>query len=78
MVEELDGRCDKKEREEASYNCLVGHPQMVLVEPHGVVEPLSEVRLAPARLLVKPAQVCDRSLGQALGACCVFSCIAKA
>lgn len=43
MVEELDGRGDKKEREEAGYNGLVGHPQMVLVEPHGVVEPLSEV-----------------------------------
>lgn len=43
MVEELDGCGYKKEREEASYNSLIGHPQMVLVKPHGVVEPLSEV-----------------------------------
>lgn len=78
MVEKLNGRGDKKEREEASYNGFVGHPEVVLVEPHGVVEPLSEVRLAPARLLVEPAQVRDGSLGQALGARCVFSSIAKA
>lgn len=51
---------------------------MVFVEPHGVVEPLSEVRLTPPSLLVEPAQVRDGRLGQALGSCRVFSCVPKA
>ena len=48
------------------------------MEPHGVIQPLSEVRLAPACLLVQPAQVGDRGLRKALGAGRVLSGIAQA
>lgn len=50
---------------------------MVFVEPHGVVEPLSEIRLTPASLLVEPAKVRDGRLGEALGSCRVLGCIPK-
>ena len=51
---------------------------MVLVEPHGVVQPLPEIGLTPARLLVEPTQVGDGRLGQAFRPRRVFGGVAQA
>lgn len=67
-VEEMDDGGDQEEGEEAGDHGLVGHPETVLVEPQGVVKPLTEVRLAPSSLLVEPAQVLGRRLRLALRA----------
>lgn len=48
------------------------------MEPERVVEPLSEVRLAPAGLLVEPPEVLGGSLCEALGARCILSPVAEA
>lgn len=47
------------------------------MEPQGVVEPLTEVRLAPAGLLVEPPEVFGGCLCEALGAGCVLSSVTK-
>lgn len=48
------------------------------MEPQRVVEPLPEVRLAPAGLLVEPPEVLGGGLCEALGARCILSPVAKA
>ncbi len=55
LVEELDRSGDEKEGEEAGDDGFIGHPQVVLVKPHGIIKPLSEIRFTPAGLLVEPA-----------------------
>lgn len=69
--EKVDDGGGDEEGENAGDNGLVGHPQVVLVPPHGVVEPLAEVRLCPARLLVEPAQELSRRLCVAFRQGCV-------
>lgn len=49
----------------------------MLVKPHGIVQPLSEVGLAPTGLLVQPSQIFYGSFSKALGPSRVFSCIAQ-
>lgn len=48
------------------------------MEPQRVVEPLPEVGLAPARLLVEPPEVLGGRLCEALGARCILSPVAEA
>lgn len=43
MVKELDRCGDEEKWEEASDHSLISHPEMVFVEPHGVVQPFSEI-----------------------------------
>ena len=51
-VEELDYCGNEKEREEPRDDCFIGHPQVMFMKPHGIVQSLSEVGLAPIGLLV--------------------------
>lgn len=50
----------------------------MLVEPQGVVEPLSEVGLAPTSLLVEPTQVLGWCFSLALGPCREFGLVTEA
>jgi len=74
----MDDGGDQEEREEAGDHGLVGHPEAVLVEPQGVIQPLAEIRLAPSSLLVEPTQILGRCLSLALRSRREFSLIAKA
>lgn len=62
----MDDRRNQEEGEEASDHGLISHPEAVLVEPQGVVEPLTKVRFAPSSLLVEPTQILGRGLSLAL------------
>ncbi len=73
----MDDCSHQKEGEEPGDHRFIGHPEAVLVEPKGIVEPLSKVRLAPAGLLVEPAQILRGGLGLALWACREFSFVAE-
>lgn len=74
----MDDCGNQEEGEEASDHGLIGHPEAVLMEPQGVVEPLTEVRLAPSSLLVEPTQVLGWRLSLALRSRCVFRLVAEA
>lgn len=47
------------------------------MEPQRVVEPLPEVRLAPASLLVEPPEVLGGGLREAFRTSCILSPVAK-
>lgn len=74
----MDDRGNQEEGEEAGDHGLVGHPEAVFVEPQGVVQPLTEVRLAPSSLLVEPTQILGRRLSLALRSRRVFRLVAEA
>ncbi|PWA33084.1 hypothetical protein CCH79_00013072 [Gambusia affinis] len=56
-VEQVDHCCDQEEGEEPGDHRLVGHPQTVLVEPEGVVEPFTEILRGCLRLALRPRRV---------------------
>lgn len=74
----MDDCSHQKEGKEPSDHRFISHPEAVLVEPKRIVEPLSKVRLAPAGLLVEPAQVLRGGLGLALRACRELGFVAEA
>lgn len=69
--EQLDHRGSDKERKNTRDDGLVGHPEMMLVPPHRVVEPLAKVGFGPSSLLVEPAKKLGGCFCVALGTSCV-------